>query len=79
MRRGLELFKDTFDYRSFSGRDKSDRKLIYVRKLDSIKIVPGQALMPIDPLTKLYDYWDIKISARSFLYNQVSIHRLFSL
>lgn len=67
------------DYRTFMSvsRQKSpsrDHPMFTVRKIDEINIRPGRtlALGPNATLaTENYDYWDIEIKAKSFLYKQV--------
>lgn len=43
-----------------------------VRTWNNIEVVPGQSFYPTE-LDKYYNYWDIFIEARSFLYKQVSV------
>ncbi|EDV95962.1 tRNA pseudouridine synthase-like 1 [Drosophila grimshawi] len=73
------MFLGLHDFRTFMSvsRQKSpsrDHPMFTVRKIDEINIRPGQTLA-LGPNAKLatqtYDYWDIEIKAKSFLYKQV--------
>lgn len=76
---GARMFLGLHDFRTFMSvsRQKSpsrDHPMFTVRKIDEINIRPGRslALGPNAALaTETYDYWDIEIKAKSFLYKQV--------
>ncbi|KAH8301946.1 hypothetical protein KR044_001242, partial [Drosophila immigrans] len=82
----IERLKDTarmfigvHDFRTFmsTSRQKSssrDHPMFTVRKIDEINIRPGRSLALGQNgvlATETYDYWDIEIKAKSFLYKQV--------
>jgi len=45
-------------------------RLSTIRTWNNIEIVPGRSFYPTD-IDKYYNYWDIRVNARSFLYKQV--------
>ncbi|EDW68781.2 tRNA pseudouridine synthase-like 1 [Drosophila virilis] len=79
LKNAARMFLGVHDFRSFMSvsRQKSpsrDHPMFTVRKIDEINIRAGQslALGPNATLaSQIYDYWDIEIKAKSFLYKQV--------
>lgn len=71
VKRGIELFQGRKDYRTFCAKSIRDHEPIYVRTLNKLTVEKSSPLMPLDPLSEHFDFWDIKCSARSFLYNQI--------
>jgi len=73
------MFIGVHDFRTFMSvsRQKGpsrDHPMFTVRKVDEINIRPGRslALVPNASLaSETYNYWDIEIKAKSFLYKQV--------
>lgn len=79
MREVSRMFLGLHDFRTFMSvsRQKSpsrDHPMFTVRRIDEINIRPGKssAIASNGPLSEnLYNYWDIEIKAKSFLYKQV--------
>ncbi|KAH8371065.1 hypothetical protein KR093_006087 [Drosophila rubida] len=73
------MFVGVHDFRTFmsTSRQKTpsrDHPMFTVRKIDEINIRPGRSLALAQNnvlATQTYDYWDIELKARSFLYKQV--------
>lgn len=73
------MFVGLHDFRTFMSvsRQKSpsrDHPMFTLRKIDEINILPGRTLALASNATlasETYDYWDIQIKAKSFLYKQV--------
>lgn len=70
LKRATRLFMGTKDFRTFSGKPSSE-PVQYVRQLNAVTVEKGQPFMPLDPLSENFEFWNITVSARSFLYNQV--------
>lgn len=79
MREASQMLIGLHDFRSFMSvsRQKSnsrDHPMFTVRRIDEINIKPGKSAA-IGPSAHLaeetYDYWDIEVKAKSFLYKQV--------
>ncbi|KAH8415630.1 hypothetical protein KR222_006822, partial [Zaprionus bogoriensis] len=76
---GARMFLGRHDFRTFmsTSRQKSpsrDHPMFTVRRIDELNVRPGRslALPPNAALAaQTYEYWDIEIRARSFLYKQV--------
>lgn len=71
-----QIFLGRHDFRTFMNAQRKnarDHPMFCIRSIDSIDIYPGQALQTSGGCEKreLYNYWDIKIKGRSFLYKQV--------
>lgn len=71
-----QLFVGRHDYRTFMNakrkNDKSDHPMYTIRKIDDISIAPGRPLTTsLSKKADLYNYWDIQLKGRSFLYKQV--------
>lgn len=71
-----QLFVGRHDYRTFMNakrkNDQSDHPMYTIRKIDEITIAPGRPLTTsLSKKADLYNYWDIKLKGRSFLYKQV--------
>lgn len=71
-----ELFKGRHDFRTFmstsSSRDKGP--MFSVRSISDIKVYPGRSLavhLDAERAEALYNYWNLEIFGRSFLYKQV--------
>lgn len=43
-----------------------------IRTWNNIEILPGRSFYPTE-FDKYYNYWDIHVDAKSFLYKQVSL------
>lgn len=76
IKKASQLFVGRHDYRTFMNakrkNDKSDHPMYTIRKIDEIKITQGRPLTTsLSPKTDLYNYWDIQLKGRSFLYKQV--------
>lgn len=79
MKEASRMLLGLHDFRSFMSvsRQKSnsrDHPMFTVRRIDEINITTGKsaAIGPNAQLAEqLYDYWDIEIKAKSFLYKQV--------
>lgn len=73
------MFIGVHDFRTFMSvsRQKSpsrDHPMFTLRKIDEINIRPGRTLAVASNAALAadsYDYWDIEIRAKSFLYKQV--------
>lgn len=75
VKKGLELFRGTWDFKTFSAETKDNRyarmkERTHVRTLD-LSMERAQALMPFDPLSEHFHYWNIIFHSRGFLYNQI--------
>ncbi|KAL0134245.1 hypothetical protein PUN28_001204 [Cardiocondyla obscurior] len=70
-KRGTQLFMGTKDFTTFSARNVTNRKIQYVRALDTFTLEEAQPLMSFDPLSKNFTYWHFICKGKSFLYNQV--------
>ncbi|GAB1863178.1 tRNA pseudouridine synthase [Camponotus japonicus] len=70
-KRGTELFMGIKDFTTFSAKNEGRHNIRYVRSLHSFTLEETQPLMPFDPLSKNFTYWNFICSARSFLYNQI--------
>lgn len=71
-----QLFVGRHDFRTFMNakrkNDNSDHPMYTLRKIDSISIAPGRPLITSQSKkADLYNYWDIQLKGRSFLYKQV--------
>lgn len=71
IKRATQLFMGTKDFRTFCSKSISNRSINYVRNLNSLTIEKGYPLMPNDPLSQNFEYWNIICSAKGFLYKQV--------
>ncbi|KAH8262346.1 hypothetical protein KR026_000018, partial [Drosophila bipectinata] len=79
VRNAARMFIGIHDFRTFMSvsRQKSpsrDHPMFTLRKIDDIAIRPGKALAVANNAAlaaDTYDYWDIEIRAKSFLYKQV--------
>lgn len=79
MRNASQMLLGRHDFRTFMSvsRQKSssrDHPMFTLRSIDEINIIPGKstAVGPNAILAEdLYEYWDIEIKAKSFLYKQV--------
>ncbi|XP_043578091.1 tRNA pseudouridine synthase-like 1 isoform X2 [Bombus pyrosoma] len=71
IKRAIRLFMGTKDFRTFSAKAISDRPINYVRNLNSLTFEKGSPLMPSDPLSENFEFWEFKCSSQSFLYKQV--------
>ncbi|RZF37442.1 hypothetical protein LSTR_LSTR013451 [Laodelphax striatellus] len=70
----LPLFHGTKDFASFMSTNKNykeDPTLTTIRRLDSVKLDRGQPLMPGYFTDQYYDYWQVQIVGKSFLYKQI--------
>ncbi|KAK2586765.1 hypothetical protein KPH14_011793 [Odynerus spinipes] len=81
MKKATQLFMGLKDFRTFAAISKNDDRINYVRSLHSLNIEDAQPLMPFDELSKHFNYWNIIISSKGFVYNQVRriVAALFSL
>lgn len=61
----------TKNFATFAPRNRTNHEIRYVRQLISLNIEPALPLMPGDPLSSRFNFWEISISARAFVYNQV--------
>ncbi|XP_017066404.1 tRNA pseudouridine synthase-like 1 isoform X2 [Drosophila eugracilis] len=74
-----QMFIGVHDFRTFMSvsRQKGpsrDHPMFTVRKIDEVNIQPGKTLALAANATlaaETYDYWDVKIKAKSFVYKQV--------
>ncbi|XP_017028714.1 tRNA pseudouridine synthase-like 1 isoform X1 [Drosophila kikkawai] len=79
VRSGARMFIGVHDFRTFMSvsRQKGptrDHPMFTLRKIDEINILAGRSLALASNATlatETYDYWDIEIKAKSFLYKQV--------
>ncbi|XP_076228004.1 tRNA pseudouridine synthase-like 1 isoform X2 [Nomia melanderi] len=71
MKRGARLFLGTKDFKTFSASPKTKTNLLYRRTIDEFTVEKSHPLMPMDPLSQNYEFWQVLCSSRSFLYNQV--------
>lgn len=59
------------DFTTFSAKTITDRKIEYLRSLHIFALEEAQSLVPFDPLSENFRYFQFVCKARSFLYNQV--------
>lgn len=71
MKRAIPLFLGRKNFESFAAKNRTKRPINYVRELTTLNIEEVPSLMPQDPMSDLFTFWQINISARAFLYNQV--------
>lgn len=70
------LLKGRHDFRTFMSTTKQGNKgpMFSVRSISDIKVYPGRSLavhFDADRADSLYNYWNLEIYGRSFLYKQV--------
>lgn len=77
-RRTADLFCGTHDFRTFMGavqqNSERDHAFFTMRRIDAISIEPAAAVtttLAKQCAEQAYDYWNIEITGRSFLYRQV--------
>ncbi|XP_026817592.1 tRNA pseudouridine synthase-like 1 isoform X1 [Rhopalosiphum maidis] len=66
----LPLFIGTRDFKTFMGKSGLNTDISTIRTWNNIEIVPGRSFYPTD-IDKYYNYWDIHVDAKSFLYKQI--------
>lgn len=71
VRCGTELFMGVKDFTTFSAESIGQQGIVYVRSLHAFTLEETQSLVPFDPLSKNFRYFQFVCKARSFLYNQV--------
>ncbi|KAH0956719.1 hypothetical protein HN011_007830 [Eciton burchellii] len=71
MKNAMQLFMGTKDFTTFSARTITNRKIKYVRSLQTFTLEETQPLMFFDSLSENFRYWHVTCKARSFLYNQI--------
>lgn len=71
IKRATQLFMGTKDFRTFSAKTISYKPINYVRSLYSLTFGKGSPLMPFDPLSENFEFWEFKCSSKSFVYKQV--------
>lgn len=71
MRKATQLFMGLKDFRTFAADSINNTKPTYVRSLHKLTIEDAQPLMPIDELSDQFVYWNVIISSKGFVYNQV--------
>ncbi|CAL7947421.1 unnamed protein product [Xylocopa violacea] len=71
LKQGTKLFVGTKNFTTFSEKSISYQPIRYVRTLHSFTLEKGYPLMPYDPLSQNFDYWNLVCTGRSFLYKQV--------
>lgn len=71
IKRAVQLFMGTKDFRTFSAKTISNRPINYVRNLYSLTFEKSFPLMPFDPLSENFEFWEFKCSSKSFVYKQV--------
>ncbi|XP_034941626.1 tRNA pseudouridine synthase-like 1 [Chelonus insularis] len=67
----LRLFRGKKNYASFSPKNRTNKEINYVKDLMHISLDPTHPLMPEDPLSNNFNFYNITIQSRSFVYNQV--------
>ncbi|XP_039297085.1 tRNA pseudouridine synthase-like 1 [Nilaparvata lugens] len=72
----LPLFDGTKDYASFMSNYRIAKLRVEpppttVRRLDSVSLHPGRPLIPGYFTDQYFDYWEVKVVGKSFLYKQV--------
>ncbi|XP_033361253.1 tRNA pseudouridine synthase-like 1 [Bombus vosnesenskii] len=71
IKRAIQLFMGTKDFRTFSAKTISNKPINYVRSLYSLTFEKGSPLMPFDPLSENFEFWEFTCSSKSFVYKQV--------
>lgn len=75
-REAAQLFKGRHDFRTFMSTTKQSNRgpMFCIRSISDIKVNPGRSLavhLNAERADSLYNYWNLEISGRSFLYKQV--------
>lgn len=77
-RKTAELFRGTHDFRTFMGATQQnsprDHAFFTMRNIKDISITPSEAVctkVAKDCAESKYNYWNIEVTGRSFLYRQV--------
>jgi tRNA pseudouridine38-40 synthase len=77
MKKGIDIFKRTTNIKLFSNQDSLKNKFYHknynkntVKSLDII-LKKSEALMPHDPLSEKFNYWNFIFKSKSFLYHQI--------
>lgn len=71
VKNGIHLFKGKRDFQSFCSIQAQIGKSRYIKTIEHISLSETTPLMPQDPLSKHFNYYQITIKSKSFLYNQV--------
>ncbi|XP_015121967.1 tRNA pseudouridine synthase-like 1 [Diachasma alloeum] len=71
LRRAIPLFLGKKNFETFAAKNRTNREINYVRSLSSLSLEEVPSLMPLDPLSEGFTFWQINVAARAFLYNQV--------
>ncbi|XP_011297296.1 tRNA pseudouridine synthase-like 1 [Fopius arisanus] len=71
LRRAIPLFLGRKNFESFAAKNRTNREISYVRTLTTLNLEEIPSLMPQDPLSENFTFWQINVAAQSFLYNQV--------
>lgn len=59
------------NFETFAGRNRTNRVINYVKEIKKLSIEPALPLMPDDPFADKFNYWQVTVNSRSFVYNQV--------
>jgi tRNA pseudouridine(38-40) synthase len=75
MKKGVDLFMGTKDFNSFASvlkiKKKSKQHYKNFVKTMVLSLEETKPLMPLDPISKNYSYWNFIFTSKSFLYNQI--------
>ena len=73
MKAGIKLFQGRKDFTTFSAKriDKMNGKYKSATRTMHIKMEEAQPLMPSDPRSNDFVYWNLLFTSQSFLYNQI--------
>ncbi|XP_032680142.1 tRNA pseudouridine synthase-like 1 [Odontomachus brunneus] len=71
VKHGTKLFMGVKDFTTFSSKTITIKKIQYVRSLHIFTLEETQSLVPFDPLSENFRYFQFICKAKSFLYNQV--------
>lgn len=70
VKHGIQLFEGLKDYTTFCA-DTKNNSISYVRMLDKLTLEKSIPLLPFDPLSQNYEFWNFTFKSKGFLYNQV--------
>lgn len=68
---GVKLFEGTHDFQTFCNSDSHIGSRGFIRTLDKIELKEAGPLMSLDPVSKNFEYYELTLQSRAFLYNQV--------
>ncbi|KAK0180102.1 hypothetical protein PV327_005777 [Microctonus hyperodae] len=71
IKEATKLFMGKKNFSSFSPKNRTNRNINYVKELMELTVKPAVPLTLDDPRSEMFDFWQITVRSRSFVYNQV--------